>query len=76
MCFLLGADLLSGDTLFHRGVGRADLPGGDWQQLMVSIEKRLYTLPAGTVVYPGHGPSTTIGAEMAENPFVARPRYR
>jgi glyoxylase-like metal-dependent hydrolase (beta-lactamase superfamily II) len=76
VCFLLGTDLISGDTLFHRGVGRADLPGGNWQQLMVSIEERLYTLPADTVVHPGHGQSTTIAQEMAENPFVVHPRYR
>jgi hydroxyacylglutathione hydrolase len=76
VCFLLGTDLISGDTLFHRGVGRADLPGGNWQQLMVSIEERLYTLPANTVVYPGHGQSTTIAQEMQDNPFVVHPRYR
>jgi hydroxyacylglutathione hydrolase len=76
VCFLLGTDLVSGDTLFHRGVGRADLPGGDWQQLVLSIQDRLYTLPADTAVYPGHGRSTTIAQEMAENPFVVHPRYR
>ncbi len=53
VCFMLGTDLVSGDTLFHRGVGRADLPGGNWQQLMVSIEQRLYTLAAGRRGAPG-----------------------
>jgi glyoxylase-like metal-dependent hydrolase (beta-lactamase superfamily II) len=76
VCFLAGTDLLSGDTLFRRGVGRADLPGGDWPQLMFSVENRLYALPAGTVVHPGHGARTTIAEEMASNPFVVHPRYR
>lgn len=76
VCFLLGTDLISGDTLFARGVGRADLPGGSWEQLVVSIEQRLYALPEDTLVYPGHGGSTTIGQEMASNPFVVHPRYR
>jgi hydroxyacylglutathione hydrolase len=76
VCFLAGADLVSGDTLFRRGVGRADLPGGDWQQLMASVEDRLYVLAPDLVVYPGHGPSTTIGEEMQSNPFVVHPKYR
>jgi len=76
VCFRIGPDLLSGDTLFNRGVGRADLPGGDWPALMFSIENRLYTLPPDTVVYPGHGGRTTIGEEQRENPFVVHPRYR
>ncbi|HEX4579401.1 MAG TPA: MBL fold metallo-hydrolase [Candidatus Dormibacteraeota bacterium] len=76
VCFVAGRDLLSGDTLFAHGVGRADLPGGDWPQLLVSIEERLYTLPPATMVYPGHGSRTSIGVEMASNPFVVHPRYR
>ncbi|MGH7723530.1 MAG: MBL fold metallo-hydrolase [Candidatus Dormibacteria bacterium] len=76
VCFLAGTDLLSGDTLFRRGVGRADLPGGDWQQLLVSIEQRVYALAPDTVVHPGHGLRTTIAEEMVSNPFVAHPRYR
>jgi hydroxyacylglutathione hydrolase len=76
VCFVAGTDLLSGDTLFRRGVGRADLPGGDWQKLLVSIEQRVYALPPDTVVHPGHGPTTTIAEEMASNPFVVHPRYR
>jgi glyoxylase-like metal-dependent hydrolase (beta-lactamase superfamily II) len=76
VCFIVGRDLLSGDTLFRRGVGRADLPGGDWPQLLVSIERHLYTLPPATVVHPGHGSSTTIGEEMSSNPFVVHPRHR
>ena len=76
VCFVVGTDLISGDTLFARGVGRADLPGGDWNQLLVSIGERLYTMPPGTLVHPGHGPTTTIGEEMRENPFIVHPRFR
>jgi hydroxyacylglutathione hydrolase len=76
VCFRMGPDLLSGDTLFNRSVGRADLPGGSFPALIFSIENRLYTLPPETVVYPGHGPRTTIREEMEFNPFVVHPRYR
>lgn len=77
VCFLIGdGRLIAGDTLFRRGVGRADLPGGDWQALLFSIENRLYTLPPETVVHPGHGEATTVGEEMSGNPFVVHPRYR
>lgn len=76
VCFMVGPDLLAGDTLFRRGVGRADLPGGDWQQLMFSIENRLYTLRDDTAVHPGHGPATTVAEERRLNPFVVHPRFR
>ena len=76
VCFRVGPDLLSGDTLFNRGVGRYDLPGGSWPALIFSIEHRIYTLPPETVVYPGHGQRTTVDAEMRNNPFVVHPRYR
>jgi hydroxyacylglutathione hydrolase len=62
--------VLSGDTLFRRSIGRTDLPGGDEDALYESILTRLYPLPAELVVYPGHGPATTIGEERLENPFV------
>jgi len=62
--------LFSGDTLFHLGVGRADLPTGNGRQLLESIKRRLFTLPDATVVYPGHGLSTTVGLEKRRNPFV------
>jgi glyoxylase-like metal-dependent hydrolase (beta-lactamase superfamily II) len=59
-----------GDVLFSRGIGRTDLPGGNWHTLMDSITKRLWTLPEETTVYPGHGPATTIGEEKKHNPFL------
>ena len=70
VCFLVGPDLLAGDTLFRRSVGRTDLPGGSWETLLFSIQDRLYALPPETVVHPGHGPATTIGEEMRGNPFA------
>jgi len=63
--------LFCGDVLFRRGVGRTDLPGGDWAAVVDSIRRKLFTLPDGTVVWPGHGERTTIGEEKRENPFVA-----
>jgi hydroxyacylglutathione hydrolase len=62
--------LFDGDVLFRRGVGRADLPGGDWQQLLHSIRNVLFALPDDTVVYSGHGPVTTIGEEKRLNPWL------
>jgi len=62
--------LISGDVLFQGSVGRTDLPGGDFAILEESIKTKLYTLPADTIVYSGHGDSTTIGDEMKTNPFV------
>ena len=62
--------LFSGDTLFHRSIGRTDLWGGDTDQILASIRERLFTLPAETPVVCGHGPSTTIGEERKLNPFL------
>jgi glyoxylase-like metal-dependent hydrolase (beta-lactamase superfamily II) len=62
--------LFSGDTLFQNSIGRTDLPGGSLPRLMQSIENELATLPPQTKVYPGHGPSTTIAAEAAGNPYL------
>jgi len=62
--------LLAGDTLFAGSVGRSDLPGGNGPLLIASIEERLMTLPDETKVLPGHGMSTTIGVERANNPFL------
>ncbi len=74
VCFLFGLDCFAGDTLFQRGIGRTDLPGGDMQKIVFSIRNVLYRLPPKTVVYPGHGPNTTIEEEMLLNPFVPADR--
>jgi glyoxylase-like metal-dependent hydrolase (beta-lactamase superfamily II) len=70
VCFLIGEDLFSGDTLFAGGVGRVDLPGGNGAELMRSIRDKLLALPPDTRVHPGHGPKTTIGRERVSNPFI------
>ena len=62
--------VISGDVLFQGSVGRTDLPGGDFAILEESIKTKLYTLPADTIVYSGHGDSTTIEDEIKTNPFV------
>jgi glyoxylase-like metal-dependent hydrolase (beta-lactamase superfamily II) len=62
--------LFSGDTLFQQSIGRTDLPGGSFPQIMESIVARLMTLPDETIVRPGHMEQTTIGAERRANPFV------
>ena len=62
--------VFSGDTLFHRSIGRTDLPGGDFKQIVTSIRDKLYTLEDDLVVFPGHGTPTTIIEEKYENPFV------
>jgi glyoxylase-like metal-dependent hydrolase (beta-lactamase superfamily II) len=66
--------LFSGDVLFAGSVGRVDLPGGDWDTLLESIRTLVERFPPETVVYPGHGPETTLGAELAGNPFLAELR--
>jgi len=66
--------LFSGDVLFQGSVGRTDLPGADWETLLASIRGLVDAFPAETVVYPGHGPVTTLGDELARNPFLAELR--
>jgi hydroxyacylglutathione hydrolase len=66
--------LFSGDVLFAGGVGRVDLPGGDWDTLLDSIRTLAERYPPETVVYSGHGPATTLAAELAGNPFLAELR--
>jgi glyoxylase-like metal-dependent hydrolase (beta-lactamase superfamily II) len=65
--------LLGGDVLFYNSIGRPDLPGGNLETLIDSIHQKLFVLPDETVVYPGHGPQTTIGYEKKTNPFCALP---
>jgi hydroxyacylglutathione hydrolase len=62
--------VFTGDALFAGGVGRTDLPGSSERRLLAAIRGQLLTLPPETIVYPGHGPSSTIGQEAAENPFL------
>jgi hydroxyacylglutathione hydrolase len=66
--------LFSGDVLFAGSVGRTDLPGGDWDTLVDSIRTLFDRFPPDTIVYPGHGPATTLGAEREHNPFLAELR--
>jgi hydroxyacylglutathione hydrolase len=76
VCLAIGRDtgpertLIVGDTLFAGSIGRTDLPGGDHQMLLRSIREVLFTFPDDTVVFPGHGESTTIGTERRTNPFL------
>jgi len=72
VCFYSESDgfVITGDVLFRDSIGRTDLPTGDYDQLMRSIHGKLFTLPEETVVYPGHGPETTIGYERVNNPFI------
>jgi glyoxylase-like metal-dependent hydrolase (beta-lactamase superfamily II) len=62
--------IFTGDVLFRDSIGRTDLPTGNFDKLKDSIVRKLFVLPPDTVVYPGHGPSTTLGYEMANNPFI------
>jgi len=72
LCFYNEAQgfLIGGDVLFKGSIGRTDLPGGNHKQLLTSIAEQIYTLPDETVVYPGHGPTTTIAVEKSSNPFI------
>ena len=62
--------LFSGDLIFQGGVGRTDLPGGDWEALVESIRKQVYSLPEDTRILSGHGEETRVGEEKCNNPFV------
>jgi glyoxylase-like metal-dependent hydrolase (beta-lactamase superfamily II) len=62
--------IIAGDVLFRGSIGRTDLPGGDHETLIKSIQTKMYQLPPDTIVYPGHGPATRIFTEMKSNPFV------
>jgi len=74
VAFAADGALFSGDLLFAGSVGRVDLEGGDWETLLDSVRALVDRFPPDTVVYPGHGPETTLGAELARNPFLAELR--
>jgi glyoxylase-like metal-dependent hydrolase (beta-lactamase superfamily II) len=70
VCFLANNVLFCGDTLFANSIGRTDLPGGNYQQILTSIQEKLFPLDDNIKVYTGHGPATTIGSERQFNPFL------
>jgi glyoxylase-like metal-dependent hydrolase (beta-lactamase superfamily II) len=70
VCFRSGGELWVGDTLFAGSVGRTDLPGGSFEQLLRSVRTRLFPLGDELRAWPGHGPETTLGEERLHNPFV------
>ena len=74
LAFYVDGNLLAGDVLFAGSVGRTDLPGGDWETLIASISVLVDRYPPETVVHSGHGPPTTLGAELERNPFLAELR--
>ena len=73
VCFYApeGHFILTGDLLFQGCIGRTDLPGGDYEEIMESLSTKIVPLPDDTVVYPGHGPATTIREEKLTNPYIA-----
>ena len=74
MAFHAEGELFSGDLLFAGSVGRVDLPGADWDTLLASVRGLADRYPPETVIYPGHGPQTTLGRELERNPFLAELR--
>ena len=70
VCYHIDNNVFVGDTMFAGSIGRTDLPGGSYETLINSIKKRLFPLGDSTIVYPGHGPSTTIENERKHNPFL------
>ncbi len=75
VCYFCENIIFCGDTLFNGSIGRTDLPGGDYHQLIDSIEKKILSLPDDIVCYPGHGPITTVGTERKHNPFLSGRRF-
>ncbi len=70
VCFYVDGNLFSGDTIFRESVGRCDLPGGNFDQIVQSIENKIFTLPDETVIYPGHGKTTTVAWEKEHNTYM------
>jgi len=75
VCYFADKFLLCGDTLFYGSIGRTDLPGGNYQLLLDSIDRSILTLPDDIICYPGHGPATTVGEERRNNPFITGRRF-
>lgn len=75
ICIFADGILFSGDLIFSGSVGRTDLPGGSWSQLINSIRNKILVLPDDTLILPGHGPSTTVGEERENNPFLNYEAY-
>lgn len=73
LCFYHSSSktLIGGDVLFQNSIGRTDLPGGDYDTLINVIKEKIFSLPEDTVVYSGHGPSTSVGYEKKNNPFLS-----
>ena len=67
--FLIGKMAFVGDLIFAGSIGRTDLPGGSHERLLASVREKIFVLPDDTVLFPGHGPSTTVGEEKRSNPF-------
>jgi glyoxylase-like metal-dependent hydrolase (beta-lactamase superfamily II) len=74
VAYYADGELFSGDLLFAGSVGRVDLPGADWDTLLDSVRMLADRLPPETVIHPGHGAETTLGMELARNPFLAELR--
>ena len=74
VAFVVDGAIFSGDLLFSGSVGRVDLPGGDWETLLASVRRLLDRYGRDAVVYPGHGPETTLGREVDTNPFLGELR--
>ena len=64
--------MIAGDTLFAGSIGRTDLPGGSFDKIINSLHEQVLALPDETIVVPGHGPSTTVGEERENNPFLVK----
>ena len=71
VCFLIDGNLFSGDTIFRESIGRCDLPGGTFDQIIESIQDKIFTLPENIVIYPGHGPKTSVGWEKENNSYFS-----